>query len=527
MAELLHGMELAPGTTVDTATLHGHTGGNPFHLRQLAETLREGGDVEEVAERVRAVLARRLDRLPATVRSVLEVVAVLGPADPGLLSRVAERPVLDVLAALDVAAEHGLLRPPAPREPVQFSHALVRETALAELGLRSLVSLHATAGRVLAQLPDPPVQAVAEHFWQAADVVGTERAVTALLAGAGAAQRVFANEQAEDLLRRALSLLEHGDGDLAQLELTVRIQLVHVLKGVHGWTAEVLLEAMHDLHSLAVRVGAAADLMPMWWSLWALHMTRGDLAAAQAVADQLVATADESRPATVAAGHVSTGYTGLFRGLDPAAAVEHARLAAAACDLATPEELALVPEHLRLATWVLRTVAHAIAGDVEAATTAADRGVAFAASLDDPFRLAYAHLFAAWGAALLDDPVRAATHGDAGAALAEAAGLPAIVALIEPNRSWAHARLGHDPARWIATGRAVEEALVAAGQRHAVPHGRLLRAEVEALTGDPAAPATLAAARALADEIGECVYGRHLDRVARVVAATTSAAVDA
>ena len=184
-------------------------------------------------------------------------------------------------------------------------------------------------------------------------------------------------------------------------------------------------------------------------------------------------------------------------------------------------ELALVPEHLTLAVWVLQTVAHALAGDAVAATEAADQGIAFAASLDDPFRLAYAHLFAAWGAALLDDPERAAAHGDAGVAVAEAAKLPAIVALIEPNRTWAHARLGHDPARWIAASRAVEEALVAAGQRHAVPHGRLLRAEVEALHGDPAAPTTLASARALAEQIGECVYDRQFERVARIVTTTS------
>ena len=515
----LEAMHLAPDSGADAAVLHTRTGGNPFHLRQLGEVLREGGDVAEVAERVRSVLARRLDRLPTPVRAVLEVVAVLGPADPGLVARVAGRDVLDVLEDLDVAAEHGLLRPPAPRAAVEFAHALVRETALAELGLRRLVSLHAEAGRTLADLPEPPAQAIAEHFWQAADVVGTERAVTALLDGATAAQRVFATEQAEDLLRRALSLLEHGDAGTARLELAVRTQLLHVLKGVHGWTAQVLLDAMHDLHSLAVRVGATADLMPMWWSLWALHMTRGEFDAAQAVAAQLLAAADETRPATVAAGHVSVGYTGLFRGLDPADAVAHALVAEAACERAALEELALVPEHLTLATSSLRTVAHALDGDGPAAMTAAEHGVAFAVALDDPFRIAYAHLFAAWGAALLDDPERAAAYGDAGVAAAEAAGLPALTALIEPNRTWGHARLGHDPARWIAAGRAVEEALVAAGQRHAVPHGRLLRAEVEALHGDPAAPATLAAARALAEEIGECVYERQFARVGRVVAA--------
>lgn len=519
VGELLLGMGLGEDHDVDPARLHGQTGGNPFHLRQLAEVLREGGDVSEVAERVRAVLSRRLDQLPPRVRAALEVVAVLGPADPGLVARVAGRPLLEVLEDLDHASAHGLVRPCAPREPVEFVHALLRESVLAQLGLRRLVTLHAAAGTVLGGLPDPPAQAVAEHCWQAADVVGTERAVTALLAGAAAAQRVFAGEQAEEMLRRALGLLEHGDGNTARLELAVRVQLVHVLKGVHGWTAQVLLDTMHDLQSLAVRVGATADLMPLWWSLWALRMTRGELEAAQEIADRLLATADERSPATVAAGHISHGYTGLFRGLDPTRAVEHALLAAAACERAESAELAVVPEHLYLASSILQTAAHALAGDAPAAIASAEQGIAFAVRLEDPFRIAYAHLFAAWAAALLDDPERAAEYGDAGVSIADAAGLPALTALIEPNRSWAHARLGHEPATWIATSRTVEEALLAAGQRHAVPHGRLLRAEVEALHGDQAAPATLAAARALAEEMGECVYERQFGRVEGVIAA--------
>ncbi len=521
---LLTSLGISADDVPDVAELRSRTGGNPFHLRQLAEVLAEGGDVDEAAQRMRAVLVRRLDRLPTAAREVLEVVAVLGPVDPGLVARVAGRPVLEVLEDLDVASDHGLLLPCAPREVVEFSHALVRETALAELGLRRLVSLHAEAGRVLAELPDPPVQEIAEHLWQAADVVGTERAATALLEGAAAAQRVYANEQAVALLQRALHLLEHGDTSLAQLELAVRIQLVHVLKGIHGWTAEVLLDAMQDLHSLAVRVGATADLMPMWWSVWALYMTRGVFEAARATAEQLSANADETRPATVAAAHIAVAYTDLFRGGDPGAALDRARRAEAACDRASPDELALVPEHLWLTCRILRTIAHALAGDAAASTAAADEGIAFAASLGDPFRLAYAHLFAAWGAALLDDPGRAAALGDVGVRVADDAGLPALTALIEPNRTWGHARTGDDPARWIAASRAVEEALLAAGQRHAVPHGRLLRAEAEALHGDPAAPATLAAARALAEEIGECVYRHQFDRVARVVAAMTDAA---
>lgn len=521
--QLLDTLGLGVDEVGRATALWDRTGGNPFHLRQLAAVVRDGGDVGTVPPGVRDVLSRRLHRLAPDVVATLEAVAVLGTtADARLVSAVAERPVIEVLDALASAADHGLVRPFAPRDPVHFAHALVRETVLAELPLGRLVRLHAAAGTALAGLAEPPVQEVAEHFWQAADVVGTEAAVAALRAAADAAYRVYATERCETLLQHALDLLAHGGPDTAAAELAVRVDLLNVIKGVHGWTAERLLDHLDQVRTLAARLGSTADLLPMWWSLWALYMTRGDLDQAIELARELLGTADPSLPHTVVAGHVAVGYTSLFRGVAPPVVLEHVEAAEAAEAEADPGGLASVPEHLSLSLAVVRALAHALQGDAAASMAAAERGVALAEQRGEAFRIGYSRLFAAWCAAMLDLPAVAAHHADAGVAVCEEAGLPAIVALIEPNRTWAHVRLGEEPGPWIDRARETDAALAAVGQRHAVSHGRLLLAEAEAVAGDPAADATLAAARAIGEEIGELVYTRQFTRVeARLAQRTT------
>jgi hypothetical protein len=63
---------------------------------------------------------------------------------------------------------------------------------------------HAAAA-ALERLDPPPVEAIAEHLWLAADVVPASRAVPYLRAAADEATAVLAYEQAETHLQRALS----------------------------------------------------------------------------------------------------------------------------------------------------------------------------------------------------------------------------------------------------------------------------------------------------------------------------------
>ena len=71
------------GTDVDDATIttiYERSGGNPLFLEELAVLVAEGGDVRALPDSLRAVIAARLDQLPADQRAVLDNAAVLGPA---------------------------------------------------------------------------------------------------------------------------------------------------------------------------------------------------------------------------------------------------------------------------------------------------------------------------------------------------------------------------------------------------------------------------------------------------------------
>ena len=71
------------GADVDDATIttiYERSGGNPLFLEELAVLVAEGGDVRALPDSLRAVIAARLDQLPADQRAVLDNAAVLGPA---------------------------------------------------------------------------------------------------------------------------------------------------------------------------------------------------------------------------------------------------------------------------------------------------------------------------------------------------------------------------------------------------------------------------------------------------------------
>lgn len=62
------------------ATIYERSGGNPLFLEELAVLVAEGGDVTALPDSLRAVIAARLDQLPADQRATIDNAAVLGPS---------------------------------------------------------------------------------------------------------------------------------------------------------------------------------------------------------------------------------------------------------------------------------------------------------------------------------------------------------------------------------------------------------------------------------------------------------------
>jgi DNA-binding SARP family transcriptional activator len=505
------------------ATVHRRADGNPFFVHQLTALLREAGGDErtDIPVGVRHVLLERFQRVPDEVQATLGGAAVLGQDfDVRVLAATAGTDVLATLDHIDVAIQHGLVEVGTGRASTyRFIHALVRETIEAELPRAVAVRLHAAAADALERTPDASIEAIADHLWHAADLVPEDRLVAQLRAAADEAVAVLAFEQAELQLRRALVVLERLPTSDASVELAIRLQLVQVLTSLHGWAAVEREEVTSRVRKLAGRAGIGSDLVPLWWSLWSTMMTRGELRESQELAAELLAEAVRSGdPASLVAGHVATAYTDLFSGVGADDVLARLALAAEAERQADPVALARTPEHLGLSRRVNVAMAHAIAGDVDAALRSGDQAVRYARDAASSFQEAYARLFAAWAAALVDRPVEALAQASAGLVVCDTAGFGSVRALIDPLHAWATARCGSDPAEQAARMTAALEALVDAEHVHAVGHWFGLLAEVHLLAGDPvAARAAGGRSSELGRVTGERVYDATLARVRDLV----------
>jgi hypothetical protein len=217
--------------------------GNPFFVEEIIGRLidegvlvrdgdrwraTDGARAASIPDSVHALLAARVDALPAAERRVLQEAAVIGRtfwAD-GVVAALG----LDISDALLGLERRGLLvvRPTTTltgQDEYAFRHALVRDVAYASLPKARRARAHAEAGAWLAHLvgdrADEFAELTAHHFETAVagedadlawldDAPGREavrvRAVQALLAAGRAARRRFATDRAVELHARALAL---------------------------------------------------------------------------------------------------------------------------------------------------------------------------------------------------------------------------------------------------------------------------------------------------------------------------------
>lgn len=186
------------------ADLVERSGGNPLFLQGLL-----GTDDAELPSSIEAIVAARIDALPADARRFLRTAAVLG-------SSFQERLVLEVDRTLkrtspDVRAARAQLDDFIVREEsgrIRFRHQLVRDVAYASLPYRERRRLHQLAGETIERMGDDldgSLAVLSLHFAES----GQHR--KAWRYGVKAAKRAtekFASADAVGLFRRALAAAE-------------------------------------------------------------------------------------------------------------------------------------------------------------------------------------------------------------------------------------------------------------------------------------------------------------------------------
>jgi len=229
------------------------SGGNPFFIEEMVYSLRENGTLvgtwgqlrlsaketdTAIPSTVEAVIAARLDRLPTSALTILQIAAAIGDESPNdILSYVAALEPNELSANIERLANGDFLyRSDGSRAPsYRFRHALIREVAYRQMVKTRRKQLHARiclafeqlyASRLMEYVERLAEQSCLAELWEKS----TEYSRRAVRRAAG----LWANEQALGHLERGLETLGH-----------------------------VAAGAEHDVLAIDLRLAALAALLPL------------------------------------------------------------------------------------------------------------------------------------------------------------------------------------------------------------------------------------------------------------------------
>jgi class 3 adenylate cyclase len=203
-----------PGVAEGASTVAEMAEGNPLFIQELAASIAERSTAGELPTSVRAIIAARLDSLPADERSLLVDASVAGRVFwRGALAEMGTR---DGLApTLSSLEDRGLIEREAVSrikgdQQFAFRHALIQDVAYATLPRAARRERHAAVARFLAATTSTGQshEALAHHWREAGE---SSRAVDELVAAAEQAGRGWAKEHALALYTQALELVPEDD----------------------------------------------------------------------------------------------------------------------------------------------------------------------------------------------------------------------------------------------------------------------------------------------------------------------------
>jgi class 3 adenylate cyclase/energy-coupling factor transporter ATP-binding protein EcfA2 len=210
--------------------------GNPLFIEELAVSLVEQSTLgSALPTSVRAIVAARLDSLPAPERGVLVDASVVGRVFwRGALSEIAARDdlpqLLGSLEARDLVQREAVSRIKGDQQ-YAFKHGLIHEVAYATLPRAARRSRHEAVAHFLeaANVGGVSREALGHHWREAGDA---DRAFEQLVLAGDQAGRGWAKKRAVALYREALALLSEDDERRREVSrnLAVALQAVFHLE---------------------------------------------------------------------------------------------------------------------------------------------------------------------------------------------------------------------------------------------------------------------------------------------------------
>jgi adenylate cyclase len=421
------------------ATLYQHTGGTPLFTIELLRGLQERGDLvrdeegrwvegptlhwQRLPARVEAVIGERFSRLSADCQRLLQVASVEGEEFTAeLLARVTNRSLPEVIRCLSetLSKQHRLVRAARllRREPggqllsrYRFAHILFQRYLYDQLDEVARAHLHHSVAETLetisqrevpeveagVQDPTAPVR-LAWHFEAAGQF---DRAAAYLLQAGRRAVQLSAHEEAVDLFRRGLTLLERlpDTPERAQLEMQILMGLIGTLLPIQGWgSAERAQLAKRALELEQQHPSSEADLIGAIYLHAEMLSARGQHAQAMDLAELLLKLAQRGEePAYIALGYYMLGWNHFFAG-DMVGSIADFRQALALYD--RQRHARLLPwtdEELGVGCLSLLAMAFCYAGYADQGLACSQQALAQAEELANPLTQAVALAFAGCG----------------------------------------------------------------------------------------------------------------------------------
>ena len=209
--------DLLPETTGERGQLRqqvlARAAGVPLFLVSCAQAMRSGqltqNGTTHVPWTLREAILQRIVALPEVAHQVLRLAAVVGRHVPaGLLMALAARSDLTEEAALSglEACARARLLAEAGEESYQFTHDLIRDVVLSDLGMARRALLHGRVAEVLeTMVPAPAASVLAYHYAQGGE---QDKAIFYLERAGDAARARYAHAEAESAYREVLARLQ-------------------------------------------------------------------------------------------------------------------------------------------------------------------------------------------------------------------------------------------------------------------------------------------------------------------------------
>jgi class 3 adenylate cyclase/tetratricopeptide (TPR) repeat protein len=290
------------------------TEGTPLFIEEIVQALVEDGalvrngvvrltrplNVLKIPTTVQAILASRIDRLPAREKELLQILAVIGIEFPLTLARdVTKKPVEELNQMLNALQLGEFIYEQPARGDVEyaFKHALTQEVAYTSLLQESRKVIHERIGQSIETLYadslDDRVSNLVHHYRRSGN---TNKAVAYLVRAASQAYQRSAFSAAaaylEEALERLQALAEGAERD--RKEITIRSGLAEIVQVTKGYAAADYERHLTRRQALAERLGDAAELFFSLVGISILSAFRLELGRAREISENLVRIADQA-----------------------------------------------------------------------------------------------------------------------------------------------------------------------------------------------------------------------------------------